>query len=498
MRQTCIGATGRSISALLPQFRVRVWAVAFLLWLMCGRAQPAAASNYSLRYARFITRQANFQPGPSLPLSGGGGGAGGAAGGAIDSSLPIASAPNLYSETYWAAFAELDLGTLRSAAQGDPETRFAEAVGLLADGELASAEAAFAAVSQQQTDINVAVASQIMLASTLRYERKWSALRDLPLNSRFGTDDRKITRDLEHWGKVFADAGEEVMTFPEKPVALPLHITPVGTPTVRVRINGRQYEFWLDTGSSMTVISSAVARETGIAQLSSDTLTVRTFAGSAPVRAAMIPRIELGSIVITNSPAVIIDQGLMYLRASAQGVPGGGLRVDGIIGWDTIRQFDLTMDYTTGTITLRRPERHRFVGDPRKELAWLGKPLVEVRTKAGAKLHFTLDTGAQTTFLNAAALEKAGASTRISNNRVFGIARTGRETDRVVPFLSIAVGGTSMRLENVLVYGPVISGLINTDGILGSDVARFGAVHIDATNGVFSIGESDAGKDAAE
>ncbi|HTD83704.1 MAG TPA: hypothetical protein VK648_07930, partial [Gemmatimonadaceae bacterium] len=148
MRQTCIGATGKSIPALLPQLRVRVWVVAFLLWLMCGRAQLAAASNYSLRYARFITRQANFQPGPSVPAGGGGGGGVGA----IDSALAIAAAPNLYSETYWTAFAELDLSTLRNAAQGDPETHFAEAMALLADGELASAETAFAAVSQQQTD----------------------------------------------------------------------------------------------------------------------------------------------------------------------------------------------------------------------------------------------------------------------------------------------------------------------------------------------------------
>jgi len=277
------------------------------------------------------------------------------------------------------------------------------------------------------------------------------------------------------------------------PLALRLNLTPVGTPTVRLLINGKQYHFWLDTGSSMTVVSSSVAADAGITPLSEDTLSVRTFAGSAPVKAATIKRIDLGSIVITNSPTVIIDQSLMYLRASAEGVPRGGLQVDGIIGWDIIRQLDLTMDYATGTMTLRRPEHRRLVGDWRRKLAWLGKPLVEVLTKEGAKLHFTLDTGAQATFLNAAVLEKSGISTRVSDNRVFGIAHTGRETDRVVPFLSVEVGGTSMRLENVIVYGPVSSGLINTDGILGSDVARYGPIHIDATNGVFSIGELDAG-----
>ncbi|PYO49141.1 MAG: hypothetical protein DMD72_05695, partial [Gemmatimonadetes bacterium] len=68
----------------------------------------------------------------------------------IDSALPVASAPNLYSETYWIAFAELDLSTLHHAAQSDAEARFAEAMSLLADGNVASAESAFVAVSQQQ------------------------------------------------------------------------------------------------------------------------------------------------------------------------------------------------------------------------------------------------------------------------------------------------------------------------------------------------------------
>ena len=483
MRQTCIGATGSSIYARLPAFRTHAWLVALLLWLMFGRVQRACASGYELTYRRFVTRQANFQPGPGLPM--------GSA--TIDSALPVASAPNLYSETYWTAFAELDLSALHHAAQSDAEARFAEAMSLLAEGNVASAESAFVAVSQQQRDVNVAVASQVMLAATLRYERKWSELRDLPLNSRLGAEDRMITSDPERWGKAFTGAEEEVIIFPDMPLALRLNLTPVGTPTVRVLINGKQYDFWLDTGSSMTVVSSSVAADAGITPLSEDTLSIRTFAGSAPVKAATIKRIDLGSIVISNSPTVIIDQSLMYLRASAEGVPRGGLRVDGIIGWDTIRQFDLTMNYATGTMTLRRPEHRRLVGDSRRKLAWLGKPLVEVRTKEGAKLHFTLDTGAQATFLNAAVLEKAGVSTRVSDNRLFGIARTGRETDRVVPFLSVEVGGTSIRLENVIVYGPVLSGLINTDGILGSDVARYGPIHIDATNGVFSIGDLDAG-----
>jgi hypothetical protein len=46
-----------------------------------------------------------------------------------------------------------------------------------------------------------------------------------------------------------------------------------------------------------------------------------------------------------------------------------------------------------------------------------------------------------------------------------------------------------VHLESILVYGPAYSGLINCDGILGSDVAQFGKIRIDATNGLFSLYE---------
>jgi len=67
-----------------------------------------------------------------------------------------------------------------------------------------------------------------------------------------------------------------------------------------------------------------------------------------------------------------------------------------------------------------------------------------------------------------------------------------------VPLLALNVAGKHVALENVLVYGPIPSGLINCDGILGSDLARFGTIHIDATNGLFSVGSSGISEDAAE
>ena len=392
------------------------------------------------------------------------------------------------SDSYWAAVADLDLtGSLKSA-RSDPEIHFAQAVAFLAAGDYGSAESAFVATRAQVTDLQVAVASQTMLAIALMYQHKWAALADLSSSSQFGLADRQNVGGLERWGQAFAGIDTQVVTFALEPVSIPLGRTLVGTPTLRVRINGKEFEFWLDTGSSLSVLSSDVAAEVGVSLLGQETMNVGTFAGIAPVRPALLKRIEIGPIVIANTPVIVMDAGLMRVRADADRVPLGGMRVDGIIGWDIIRQFDVSLDYDKRTITLRRPEAMGTRGTSRQNLTWVGKPLVEVRTAVGGTMHFTLDTGSQTSFVNASIVERVGVRTNSFSGRVFGIGRTEGRAARVVPFMHLDVGGQSVLMKGLIVYAPSCSGILNCDGILGSDIAQFGTLRIDATNGIFSIG----------
>lgn len=399
------------------------------------------------------------------------------------------SVRTVYSEEYWEALAGLDVTALRKAARTDEEIGLAEGMTRLMAGDPARAEDSFIAMSRQAIDLNVAMAAQIMLATTLLYEHKWTELRDLSAASTLAVVDRGNTFELEQWGHAFAGVGEQTTIAPEKSTSLPLAITAMGTPAVQVRINGKDYQFWLDTGSSMTVLSSTVASEASVPFVSADTLRIRTFEGTAPVKAGIVRRLEIGQIAFTNTPAIVMDAALMRLKSTSEGVTGRGVRVDGIIGWDIIRQFDVVMDYRTGSISFKKPERLGIIGTEFQNLTWAGKPLVQVRTKPGGTFQFTLDTGAQVTLLNGSILEKLGIVATTYGGRIFGIAQTGGQTKRVVPNLMLNVGGSSVPLESIPVYGPAYSGLINCDGILGSDVARSGKIRIDATNGVFSLYE---------
>ena len=492
MRRTSTRATRSKHLLLFDNASVRNWIIFAFSGLLFGFAEVAAAAQ--------VRREASFSTNDDSLLTGvgGGGGNGGGSGPYRASRAPIEAAdataatpatpkssPAFNAAEYWDALADLNLSALRTSAEGDAQQGFAHAMSLLADGDPEGAEREFIAGGEQRSDINVGIASQIMLATTLLYEHKWAELRSFTFSPHLSPSDKEILHDYQRWGLAFANVEPQRVSMSVDSALMPLRVSAIGTPTVKVKINGKQYDFWLDTGSSITVLNSDVAKEIGAALLSSENLAVRTFGGSAPVKASFVRRIEIGPLLLENTPAVIVDAAQMVLKSAPDRPRVSGMRIDGIIGWDTIRQLDLLLDYTGGMLEIRRPVRE---GHSPHNLTWMGKPFVEVHTRRGETLHLTLDTGAQGSFLNALALDRTGATSTSSESTVFGIAGTGTRADKVVRTLRLDVGGTPVSLEGVMVYGPTYSGMINCDGILGSDVARYGTIRIDATNGVFSVG----------
>ena len=485
MRRISIGATQSQQLLSFDFVGVRNWIIFAVSGLLLGVTEVAAAAQRQ--------SEVHFSSYDDSLLSAGVGGGGPYVAPRIPTDAEPAvvtpatpeSSPTFNATEYWDAVAALNLSAVRNNAEGDAQQGFARGMSLLADGDADGAEKAFVAGSEQRSDLMVGIASQIMLATTLLYEHKWAELRSFVYGPHLSPPDKEILHDYQRWGFAFANIEPQRTSMSVDSAIMPLRLSPIGTPTVRVKINGKQYDFWLDTGSSITVLNSDVAEEIGAPVLSSEDLAVRTFGGSAPVKASMVRRIEIGPLLLENTPAVIVEASHMVLKPSADRPQPSGLHIDGIIGWDTIRQLDLILDYTGGLVQIRRPVRDGY--SPRN-LTWMGKPFVEVRTKRGETLHLTLDTGAQGSFLNALAIDKTGATSTSSQGTVFGIAGTGRRADKVIRTLPLELGGTSVRLDGVTVYGPTYSGVINCDGILGSDIARYGTIRIDATNGVFAVG----------
>jgi hypothetical protein len=208
MCQTSVGTVGSEYWTRSYQMQARACAAVALIGLLTGCLEAARVLSQAPKDVKpvvFDDGLGNVQParlrrsaspGPSAPV--------------LEPSVRTA-----YSEEYWDALAGLDVTALRRAARSDEEIGLAEGMTRLMAGDPAKAEDSFIAMSRQSIDLNVAVAAQIMLATTLLYEHKWMELRDLSAASTLTAVDRGNTSELEQWGHAFAGVDEQTTIAPD-------------------------------------------------------------------------------------------------------------------------------------------------------------------------------------------------------------------------------------------------------------------------------------------
>jgi hypothetical protein len=257
---------------------------------------------------------------------------------------------------------------------------------------------------------------------------------------------------------------------------------------VPVLINGKEHLFWLDTGSSMSIVSADVATECGMTPLLNDTLEVATTTGRVPAQAGAISQLQLGDIRIANTTALIVANDRMVVKiGDGSGVPLA-VQIEGVVGYDIISRLDLRIDYVNQRVTMMKPQVNPKLPRTGKNLFWVGTPVVRLVTSKGIPLHFNLDTGAQETYSTDGLLAKTRAKPFLGERRlVGGLAGITIVKGRFVDELHATMGGQALVLRKLMVFAPAFSSFVSLDGILGSDVGKGGVVRIDATNGLFLL-----------
>jgi hypothetical protein len=201
---------------------------------------------------------------------------------------------------------------------------------------------------------------------------------------------------------------------------------------------------------------------------------------------ALIPQLEIGQLVVRNAPAMVVDETMMEMSEPRPIEPTKHVKIDGIIGFDIIRQLDLEVDYGENTLRLRNPATSRPDAD--RNMFWVGIPVVRLTSSDGIPLHFGLDTGAQLTFVTETLLDKLDlVAARIESRRVGGLGGEISVRAPVLPDLRVYVRGFPILFRGAVVRAPVYQVLAALDGVLGGDVWNSGIVRIDMTNGVFAI-----------
>jgi hypothetical protein len=400
------------------------------------------------------------------------------------------AAINSKSHSFWEAMANLDTGYISRQQVTDREREFANALGLAMSGKYEDAALAMDAIRSTDTDRTLVTAARLLVTAMLQYQDKWSTLAELDSMGKRNADaDGAADKaGVETWANAFRKVPSREIIFPSHPVVLPLILSAAATPMIEVVIQGKPQTFWLDTGASMSVVSSGLAAALGIKPLSPDTLEIATTTGRVPAQAGAISHLKLGDIEIKNSTALIVDDKKMQVRVGGDvGLPAIA-QIDGVIGFDIISRMDMRIDYVNHRVTLLKPDPNIKMPRTGRNLFWLGTPVVRLVTSKGIPLHFNLDTGAQETYSTDGLLQKTKPRTFMGERRlVGGLAGFTVVHGRFVDELKATMGGQPLLLRKLMVFAPAFSSFVSLDGILGSDVGKSGVVRIDATNGLFLL-----------
>jgi len=388
--------------------------------------------------------------------------------------------------SYWEALAELHPADAVAAARTPSETEFAEALGSLMAGDIEKAEGRFGKLRISAADSVIRAGSRVVYTATLQYQEKWQTLAALKSEPVQPFADVHDLASIELWADAFKNVPAKVFTFRSSTGRLQMAITAVGTPLVPVKIQKRDYNFWLDTGSSLTMLASDVAGDLGITPLVKDTLEIVTSTGRVRAQPALIPQLVIGPLAVDNAPAMIVNETMMQMREPRPSGPTSPVKIDGIIGFDIIRQLDMELDYGDGILRLRNPASSRPDAD--RNMFWVGLPVIRIMSTDGIPLHFGLDTGAQLTFVTETLLDKLQLQpARMESRRVGGLGGEVSLRAPVLPDLKVLVRGFPILFRGAFVRAPVYQVLASLDGVLGGDVWNSGIVRIDMTNGVFAI-----------
>jgi predicted aspartyl protease len=388
--------------------------------------------------------------------------------------------------SYWEALAELHPEEAIASARTLSEKEFAEALGSLMSGDLETAEQRFGKLRGTATDSILRAGSRVIYTATLQYQEKWGALAVLKDEPSQPKGDRADKASIELWAAAFRNIPPKTFTYRSVAARLAMSVSSVGTPLVPVRIGDKVYNFWLDTGSSLTMLSSDVARDLNITPLEPDTLEIVTSTGRVQANPALISELEIGQLVVRNAPTMVVDESMMQMREPKPIERSTHVKIDGIIGFDIIRQMDLEVDYGENILRLRDPSKSRPDGD--RNMFWVGLPVIRLMSTDGVPLHFGLDTGAQLTFVTETLLEKLQLeAARIESRRVGGLGGEVSLRAPVLPDLKVLVRGFPILFRGAVVRAPVYQVLASLDGVLGGDVWNSGIVRIDMTNGVFAV-----------
>lgn len=283
--------------------------------------------------------------------------------------------------------------------------------------------------------------------------------------------------------KAFNESDPETYHFADDDIILPISLSKSGTPIITAKVNGNDVNFWIDTGAELSVLASDIAEQIGIKQIGKSSSKAMT-ATSKKINfsPAVIDSLEIGTLKIKNHPILILQKEDLEFSLLAGLVK---IKIDGIIGWNAIRNLSLSINFPGNLLTIKKPIAKKLSD---KNFFWLGYPFITLTSEEGIPLCFGLDTGAKNSILTKNIFSKIDFEQIESTNESIGGAGGFENVtvDLVSNFKAI-LNNHQITINDIKVFPPKSYSIIKHDGIIGSDLLKNAVVEIDYQNGMFEI-----------
>jgi predicted aspartyl protease len=210
-------------------------------------------------------------------------------------------------------------------------------------------------------------------------------------------------------------------------------LTPGSNPLILmpVVVEGKgPYEFILDTGASISLLSHELGRSLGVAVTGTE--EGRGAGGAVTLELGKLASLSIGETVIQDVEVGLTDE-LARIAAVV------GAKIDGDIGYNVLKNYRVTVDYSRNLLHLSAADESHKDGAVPFEIAPT-KPLIvlPVEVNGSGPYWFCLDTGTSMTAISPALGAQLGVSMRPGARQ--GMAAGGRISVSFGKLASLAIG----------------------------------------------------------
>jgi len=253
-------------------------------------------------------------------------------------------------------------------------------------------------------------------------------------------------------------------------------------------VGGDTLRFIVDTGASASAVSDHTAER--FALRPAGRVEAVGASGSASLEVVALPLVRIGEVEVRDLRAIVLEEETL---TPFGGRLDGYAALDGVVGVDILRRYDVVLDAPAGRMTLFPPGEEpqdvdrRF--SPPVATSSRTPPLLRHRVRVnGAPMTAVLDSGSRRIVLNSAAAQLAGvdaiAGSEERNAPGVGAQET---TQRVVAIERLQAGGLTLEsVDGHLADLPIFAalGLRSTPAVLlGAPVLRNCPVFVSYSTG---------------